>query len=269
MIFEFDDYRKYFAEFLLKLPKKGYGEARKIAAHLQVGSTFISQVFHGSKNLSLEQADILADYLGLVGLERDYFILLVEKERAGTKRLKQYWNAKLADLKKSSLKISNRVSHHRTLTDEEKSIFYSSFIYSCIHAYTSTAKKGRGLEEVKDRFELSRARAGEILKFLCDIGLCKEEQGYFLVTDHHTHIAKGSPHLLKHHANWRIKAIQYSEELSDEELMYTANISISKKDFQKIRDEMVQLIKTTVNTAQESDPEEIAQFNLDLFWIRK
>jgi uncharacterized protein (TIGR02147 family) len=269
MIFEFDNYRTYLSEFLKKLPKRGYGEARKIAAHLEVGSTFVSQVFHGSKDLSLEQADILADYLGLVGLERDYFILLVEKERAGTKRLKQYWNSKLEELKKSSLKISNRVSHHRTLTDEEKSVFYSSFIYSCIHTYTSTAKRGRSLEEVRNRFELSRSRANEILKFLCDIGLCKENEGYFHVTDHHTHVPKGSPHLLKHHANWRIKAIQYSEELSDEELMYTANISISKKDFQKIRDAIVQLIKTMVNTAQESDPEEIAQFNLDYFWIRK
>ncbi len=269
MIFEFDDYRRYLSQFLSKLPKKGYGEARKIAAHLGVGSTFISQVFHGAKDLNLEQADLLVDYLGLGGLERDYFILLVEKERAGTKRLKQYWITKLVDLKKSSLKISNRVSAHRNLTDEEKSVFYSSYIYSCVHTYTSTAKKGRSLEEVKDRFELSRARASEILKFLGDIGLCREENRYFLATDHHTHISKGSPHLLKHHANWRIKAIQYSEDLSDEELMYTANISVSKKDFQKIREEVAQLIKTMVKTVQESDPEEIAQFNLDFFWIRR
>ena len=122
MIFEFDNYRDYLTSFLSKLPKKGYGEARKIAAHLEVGSTFISQVFSGWKDLTLEQADLLTDYLGLGGLERDYFMLLVEKERAGTKRLKHYWNTKLADLKKSSLKISHRIGIHRTLTDEEKSV---------------------------------------------------------------------------------------------------------------------------------------------------
>ena len=142
MIFEFDDYRKFLNQFLLKLPKKGYGEARKIAAHLGVGSTFISQVFHGDKDLSLEQADLLADYIGLKNLERDYFFLLIEKERAGSKRIKQYWSEKLEELRKSSLKISNRVNPNRVLNDEEKSIFYSSAIYSCVHTYASTSKKG-------------------------------------------------------------------------------------------------------------------------------
>ena len=269
MIFDFDDYRAFLTHFLSLLPRKGYGEARKMASHLQVSSTFISQVFHGTKELNLEQADLLADYLGLVGIERDYFILLVEKERAGTKSLKQYWISKLADVKKASLKIANRVSDYRILTDEEKSIFYSSFIYSCVHAYASTSEKGRSLEEVKDRFDLSRTRAGEILKFLCEIGLCKEQGTLYVVTDNRTHVSKGSPHLLRHHANWRMKAIQYSEDLTDEELMYTANISISKKDFQTIRSEIVEMIKKMVQTAKESNPEEIAQLNLDFFWIRK
>ena len=175
----------------------------------------------------------------------------------------------MADIKKTSLKISKRVSEHRVLTDEEKSTFYSSVIYSCVHAYTSTSKNGRSLEEIKNRFELSRTRTNEILMFLCDVGMCKENKGMYLVSENHTHVSKGSSHLLKHHANWRLKAIQYSEELSDEELMYTANLSISKKDFQKIREEIVHMIKSLVNTVQDSDPEEIAQFNLDFFWIKK
>jgi len=269
MIFEFDDYRPFLNQFLLKLPKRGYGEARKIAHHLGVGSTFISQVFSGGKDLNLEQADLLVEYLGLQSLERDYFFLMVEKERAGTKRLKQYWQEKMDDIKKTSLKIESRLSSHRVLNDEEKSIFYSSAIYSCVHAYTSTAPKGRSLEEIKDRFEIARARANEIISFLCEVSLCKEVNGFYQVTENHTHVKKGSPHLLKHHANWRIKAIQYSETLSDEELMYTGNLSISKKDFQKVREEIVQLIKTVVSTTQDSDPEEIANINLDFFWIKK
>ena len=89
------------------------------------------------------------------------------------------------------------------------------------------------------------------------------------MTENHTHIGKGSPHLLKHHANWRIKAIQYSEELSENELMYTANVSISKNDFDELREKMVQFIKSFVTSAQASEAEEIATFHMDFMWIKK
>lgn len=269
MIFNFSEYRRFLADYIGKLPKKGYGEAKKIAEHLSVSSTYISQVFNGQKDLSLEQADVLADYLGLKNLERDYFIFLIEKERAGTKKLKAYWNERLEEIKKNSLTIARRINPNRVLTDEEKSIFYSSSLFSAVHLFSSTHKKGRTIEEVKDRFEISRPKAIQILNFLCEIDLCKTQDGFFQMTENHTHIGKGSPHLLKHHANWRIKAIQYSEELSDEELMYTANVSISKNDFQKLREEMIQFIKSFVTAAQASDAEEIATFHLDFMWIKK
>lgn len=269
MIFEFNDYRSYLNSYLVKLPKNGYGEARKIASYLNVSSTFISQIFNGQKDLNLEQADVLADYLGLSSLERDFFILLIEKERSGTKKLKTYFENKILEAKKASLKLSARVQKNRTLTDEEKSVFYSSGLYSAIHLYTSTAKVGRSIDEIISRFELSRARANEIMRFLIDTGLCKEDQGCFYMTEVHTHVPQGSAHLLKHHSNWRVKAIQYSEDITPEELMYTANISVSKDDFSRLREEMVQFIKRFVDTVQKSEAEEIATFQMDFLWIKK
>lgn len=269
MIFKFDSYRSFLIDYISKLPKKGYGEAKKIAEHLSVSSTYISQIFQGLKDLNLEQADTLADYLGLQNLERDYFFFLVEKERAGTKKLKAYWIERLEQLKKQSLTVAKRINPNRTLTDEEKSVFYSSALYSAIHLFTSTHKNGRTIDQVKDRFEISRSKAIHILNFLCKIGLCKSEDGFFQMTENHTHVNKGSPHLLKHHSNWRIKAIQYAEELSEEELMYTANVSLSKNDFNKMREEMVLFIKSFIASAQASEAEEIATFHMDFIWIKK
>ena len=80
---------------------------------------------------------------------------------------------------------------------------------------------------------------------------------------------KKSPFLARHHVNWRLKAIQYSETLTDQELMYSANISISKIDFDSFREELVMLIQKFVKLVEKSPAEEIAQFNLDFFWIRE
>ena len=72
---------------------------------------------------------------------------------------------------------------------------------------------------------------------------------------------------MKHHANWRIKAIEASEMLEEEELMYTAQVSLSKKDFAILREEMATFIKTFLDRVHASPAEEIACFNLDWFWI--
>lgn len=44
-------------------------------------------------------------------------------------------------------------------------------------------------------------------------------------------------------------------------------LSLSKKDFQLIREEMVQLIKKISDTVAETKPEEIYCFNLDFFKV--
>ena len=95
MIFEASDYRGYLKEYLLKLPKQGFGEGKRMAKHLGVSSTFISQVLGGGKQLSLEQAQELSEYLGHSELEADYFFHLVQMDRAGTAKLKRLFQQKL------------------------------------------------------------------------------------------------------------------------------------------------------------------------------
>ena len=82
-------------------------------------------------------------------------------------------------------------------------------------------------------------------------------------------IQRDSPHLLRHHSNWRIRAIQQSENLSAQELMYTAGVSLSKQDFNLLREEMVGFIKRFLSQVHASPAEEIACLNLDFFWIKK
>jgi hypothetical protein len=161
------------------------------------------------------------------------------------------------------------VDFKAALSDEQKSIFYSSALYSSIHLFTSLTAAGFTTDEIAARFEISRAKTQEILRFLIEAGLVLEAGGRHKMGTQSTHVEAGSPHLLKHHANWRVRAIQASETLSENELMYTVNVSLSKKDFEALREEMVQNIKKFLEKIYASPSEEIACFNLDWFWIRK
>jgi plasmid maintenance system antidote protein VapI len=269
MIFEHSRSSSFLRHYLRVLPKKGFGEARKMANHLGVSSTYMSQVLSSAKVLTLEQAFELGEYLGLSALESEYFLLMIQSERAGTARLKAHFAQKLQELKQKSLKLVNRVDAKRSLTDQEKSIFYSNALYSAIHIYCATEKKGRSIEELAQRFDIPRTRVTEITRFLSGTGLCIETNGRFMTGTQSTHLEQGSPHLLKHYTNWRLRALKAAEALHEQELMYTINVALSVDDFIALREEMVQFIKTFLAKALPSPSEEVACLNMDWFWIRK
>jgi uncharacterized protein (TIGR02147 family) len=269
VIFDFNEYRPFIKAYIANKPKRGFGEAKKMAEHLAVSSTFFSQVLSGLKQLSTEQANELSEYMGLSELESEYFFYLVSHDRAGTAKLKQFCKKKLNKLKESSLELSKRIEFKKTLSEEEKSIFYSDALYSAISLFTSTKEKGVTLEEIEKRFEIPRRKLTEMMRFFVQTGLCIESSGRYTMGTQSTHVANGSPHLIRHHTNWRLRALQAAENLDDKELMYTVNVSLSKKDFEKLREEMVQYIKSFLESVYPSPAEDIACFNLDWFWIRK
>ena len=268
-ITNFKDIKGFLRHYISQLPKKGRGEISRMASFLGVSTTLVSQILKGQKTFTSEQGLTLIPYLGLQGVHADYLTFMIQFERAGTHELKKYWREKLDVLKEQSLKIANRVKSDRFFTDQEKSIFYSQTLYSSIRLFTSVGDRGKSLDEICERFELSRLKASEALKFLVETGLCLEKEGRYYLGSQKTHLEKGSPHLFRHQGNWRIKAIAQSESLTDEELMYTATISLSKKDFELLREEMVQFIKKFLDTIHASPAEEIACLNLDFFWIKK
>jgi uncharacterized protein (TIGR02147 family) len=269
MILNYSDYREFIKAYIAQLPKKGRGEIGKMAKHMNVSSTLFSQALAGDKQLSQEQCYKLSEYLGLTALEADYFLCLLQVDRAGTKELKDYYIKKSTLIKSEGFKLSNRVIAKKNLSEEEKSVFYSSALFSAIRLYTSTSIEGKGLDEITSRFDLSRSKTISFLQFLNDAGLIVEENGKYKMGPQSTHLESTSRHLHKHHANWRLRSTQYSEDLSDSELMYTAPVSISKRDFDVLREQMVEFIKKFLKQVHDSPAEEVACFNLDWFWIRK
>lgn len=267
-IFEFNDYKAFLRKYITGLPKKGRGEINKIAEHIRVHPTFISQVLRGDKDLTADHAYHLCSFLGLPAMESDYFLFLVQRDRAATAEFKNYYKRKIEELKKASLHIANRMPEHRRLSDQERAVFYSNWIYIYVWLFTSL-DDGQTLDAVADRLGVSRAKASEILGFLKGAGLCAEEKGKFVMKTQLMHLEQGSPFLSRHHLNWRMKAMQRTDDLTEQELMFTSPISISREDFGRIREILVEVIKKTSPMIKDSPAEDVACLNLDLFWIEK
>jgi uncharacterized protein (TIGR02147 family) len=265
----YDDIRVYLQDKIAKLPQRGRGEVGKIAKHIGVHSTYMSLVLGGSRHLSQEQAFDLATYLELTEMETDYFCLLVQWDRAGTQRFKKHLKQKITKIREDSLNLSKRLKHDKKLSDQDKAVFYSSWLYSAVRLFASTNEKGVSVESIQEQFDVPRKKLVEVLDFLMSCGLLVLEKNLYRIGTQQTFLEKGSPFLSKHHANWRIKALQQSESLGDEELMFTSPFSISEKDFLLLREELAEWLKKFSGIVRDSPAEEVACLNIDFFRIQK
>ncbi len=263
-IFIYLEYRKWIENYLKSLPRKGRGQLTRLAEHLRCNTTAISQVMSGSRGFSDEQALEAAQFFGLIGLEQEYFLILVQADRAGSAVLKLHLQAKLQHLKEQALELKNRVQTDRKMNEEERTVFYSNWLYSGIRLFSSLGS-GKSLEEVCEKFHLTRIRAQEILKFLVMTGLCSESKGLYTMGYQSTFVEQSSPHYVKHFTNWRLRAIAASEQKNTEDFLITAPMSLSQEDFDQIREALMQTLKSVLAKVKDSKEERVACLNIDFF----
>jgi uncharacterized protein (TIGR02147 family) len=257
-IFDFDDYKTFVLARIKAMPNRGHGEFRKIAQALRTHSTRISHVFQGNVDLTLEQACGLATHLGLNDLETEYLVALVQRERAGTPALKRVFERQLEAAQAKSRELVHRVDRDRVLTEADKSTFYSNWYYTGIRI-ASSVPEYQNVDALAQYFDLPRGTVQKVIDFLLQTGLCiadEKNEGRIKMGPKVTHLEATSPLVARHHANWRMKAMQRHEKLGPSELAYTAPISIAEKDQDAIREMSVNFVERVLKVVKASEPEE-------------
>lgn len=85
-VYEFKDYRKFLIQALGGESKRT-GQRGALAEHLGCQSAYLSQVLKGVANFNLEQAFKVNQFFGHDPQASEYFLNLVQLERAGTRQL--------------------------------------------------------------------------------------------------------------------------------------------------------------------------------------
>lgn len=264
-IFDFNSYREYLAAWIQAQPNKGRGIKGQLARTLNVSPTLISFVLNGSKLLTLEQASDLADFIGLNETECDYLLILVEFERAGHHRLRQKLARKINSAQEKAKKISSRVKKDMDLTDEQKTIYYSSWIYTGIRNLVAIGEfKDAG--SIAKRLSLPLALVHKAIQFLLENGLCVERNGVLTLGPAlYTHTDADSPHANKHRQNWRLFGLNVMDQKRESDLFYTCPMSLSDKDVQKIRGLILSYVQEILNIMKPSRSEKVCCLNIDWF----
>lgn len=264
-VFQFDDYKSFFTSWLSR-NGENRGGVSKVASFLKVHPSYISQVLKGDKDFSQEQAFKLADHLNLNDLGRDYFIHLVLEAKAGTHSLKKYYRSKRETLRKSAKQVKKNIGKTYQLSEVEKARFYSDPIYSQIRLLTSIERFNTA-EDIANAMGLPIALVSDIVRFLVDTGLCTmDENGNLKMGVSRTHLGAESPLVKTHHRNWRSKVSEMYHHMDENDLVFTAPLTIAKKDFDMLREEIMALIGKVTEVVDKTTEEEFAVFNID--WIR-
>src|SRR4051812_16016478 len=94
-IVAYSDYKAFLRDSIAARPKGGWGVKSSLAQAMRCETAYVSQILNGASHLSLEQAQAVCRYFKLGKPETHYFLLLVQRARAGTPELREYFDEQL------------------------------------------------------------------------------------------------------------------------------------------------------------------------------
>lgn len=257
-IYEYRDFREYLKELFKQVDtnKESKLTASSLARSINVSTSLMSQVLSGDKQFNPDQAFAICDFLKLKDHEIDYFLLMIEWDRAAHHKLKARLEKKMHLAEERARKIETRVTKDFELSDESKAIYYSSWLYTGVRNLTAIGS----LNDVKalaNYLQVSEVFLEKVINFLIQEGLCKNVDGNLTYGPAHTHLSVDSPLVTKHHQNWRLRAFQKMELRSQDDLFYTCPMSLSNNAALQIRKLLPQIIEDILKITGPSPSEDI------------
>lgn len=265
-IFEFEDYRVFLRTYLASEANQAAGARKKLLVDTGISSSLLTQILSEAKQLSSEQAYEVALHLNFSEKETDFFLNLVEIGRAGSVKLKERLRSKMALMRADSLKVSSRVSENVTLSEEEKALYYSNWIYSGIRNLIPTGQ-GKTIKDIATKLNLTENVVEKATQTLMDFGLLeKSEDGNFRYSRGYTHLDSNNPMIFRHHQNWRQKAIQQMDNYKENHLHYTCPMALPLDVVKELRAKLLEDIQNLSKSLKSSQKPNVSYcLNIDLF----
>jgi uncharacterized protein (TIGR02147 family) len=241
-------------DFLVQYIEKSFGRGfrSKLATHLGCQTSFISQVLGKRVHLSLEQAVLISEFIKLPQEESHFFLLLVQRDKAGSTKLKNFFNDQIEGLLKKRRLVTHRIGSPEEISDLDQKTYYQYWWHVAIHILC-------GLDSINTREDIARyfnlplEIVDHTLTFLISKGFVNEVNGGLEVGKTRIHLGSESPNVTRHHINWRNRVIPNLEKFKSTDLHYSAVIGIAQKDFALINEKILKMLEDVEKVIQNSD----------------
>lgn len=259
------NFNSHHAILLWKIEQaEGRGTKSKLAHAVNCQASYLSLVLKGKANLSLEQVEAACRHFAFNADETEFTLLLTQKDRAGTTYLKDHFAQKIDALKARRLLLVERVGKATSLTPDQQATYYSAWTYAAVHI-ALTIPELRTPGAIRAYLGVTMEQVMKALEFLESVGLCVKVGDEYQTTKNVVRLSKESNNIVKHHTNWRLRAIDSLERERDHEMHYSAVFSANRETALKLKDSMLEHIKTFLKDIQAADEKDLYVMCFDLF----
>lgn len=261
-VFSYTSYKVFMSDTLLGGENRG--ELTRAADAIQCQRSFLSRVISTEIHLTRDFAFRLCDYWSFVAEEREFFFTLVDYERAGDEKYRNFLKQQIELLKKNQEKIELRVKRSAPELKEFESQYFSSWIWSAIHFLTSIPAF-QTVESLQTKLNLPRDVVLQVLSQLAKVGFVSHQQGQWVYQTGEFHTGRESIFSLAHHQNWSQRAMIHAQLPLVDNIHFTNLQTVSVSDLGKIKELLLDFISKTAEIAKPSSPEEAFVMNIDFF----
>ena len=262
-IIEYTDYRKFIQDYYDERKRCSAFSWHAFAQKAGFSSdVYLKYVCEGKKNLSVGSAGSVANAMGLVGFEYDYFVLMVSYAHAKSNEAK-----KAAFEERCALANAHKV---RVLGDEEFK-YFKSWKNSVIRELAPHMPGAKPLEIAHAcKQKISAAEVSETLDFLVKANLLKKDKsGNYQQTDKAIKMAPveavplAARDLQRQMGEFAIKAIDLP---ISERVMSGYTLGLTRRAYERIKKETEDYYRRVVAIATEEDEtEQVYRLNVQLF----
>jgi transcriptional regulator with XRE-family HTH domain len=250
-VFRAPDYRAFVAHCMSQGSgrTKAHGMVQKVAEALGCHPTFVSQLMRGKSQMSVEQALLFSSYFKLTNDETHFFVLLLEKDRAGSVEAKKYFQTQMEKVLRSREAMVERIPELQNAPIAENSPFLRDWLPQAVHQVLQLPLTPN-LDIVSHVLGMPKILVHKALLLLEDMGLVKRvgtSNGLlWTVLETSLHLGNKSAAGLKIHANWRAKLAQEMQSgiRRDGSLHYTAICNLSERDAAEFQSELQAFLDT-------------------------
>ncbi|MGK5082711.1 TIGR02147 family protein [Bdellovibrionota bacterium FG-1] len=264
-VFSFSDYKQFLCHYV-DVHKKERGSIRRMAEAAGCQRSYMSQVLGTHVHLTREQAWGLCSLFGFKDLESQYFMVLIDLARAGSKKYRENLESQRKMLKQRSEDLSERTTRKRIESEDFAMEYYSAWYWSAIHILVSIP----GFQTVKSiaaKLFLDEKTVENSLKRLAVMKLVTQEKDRWCFRQESIHVPKDSPYVVFHHRNWRDRSVLSSQASDHEGIHYTMVQSVSRDVLPRVRQLFLDAIEQANRIAGPSAPQELVAINCDIFSV--
>jgi uncharacterized protein (TIGR02147 family) len=266
-IFEFRNYKTYL-NGLIQIRPSSF--TRELCESSSIHRSYFSQMINAEKDLSLEQAKGVCEFLPLSVDETEYFLLLVQKERSGTSSLRSFFEKKLKEIRESQTDFSKNRQKSATLNKKQMELFHSSWSYSMIMIllHLDVSPKLNTAQTLRSKLDLSIEHIQETLQGLASLGLAKFDKNIWIPTTGDIHFPKSEYYTRKSNTNLKTFALNRTLNPNPEDDQFFMTCAMSEEVHEEFRTKLKSFLNHFMSERIGPSESEVAvMFTYDLLKI--